>query len=81
LAIWRFGDLAIWRLTYSAAPARGLPSKGEIFDIPPAPFKGGDGMVSRMKRGDGQQNGERRRLAYTKNFGERLKQISKSVNQ
>ena len=36
-------------------------------NIPPAPFKGGDGMVSRM--------GKMRRLAYTKNFGERLEQI------
>jgi len=27
-------------------------------NIPPAPFKGGDGMVSRMGRGDGQQDGE-----------------------
>jgi len=27
-------------------------------NIPPAPFEGGDGMVSRMGRGDGQQDGE-----------------------
>jgi len=27
-------------------------------NIPPAPFKGGDATVSRMGRGDGQQDGE-----------------------
>jgi len=31
----------------AAAPARGLPSKGEILNIPPAPFEGGDVTVSR----------------------------------
>jgi len=45
--------------TYSAAPARGLPSKGERLNIPPAPFKGGEVMVNRTERGDGQQDGER----------------------
>ena len=50
-------------LTYSAAPARGLPSKGEMRrksdnillttndyenkNIPPAPFKGGDATQKR----------------------------------
>ena len=31
---------------------------GLTINIPPAPFKGGDGMVSRTERDDGQQDGE-----------------------
>ncbi|KHE68805.1 hypothetical protein HMPREF9074_08877 [Capnocytophaga sp. oral taxon 329 str. F0087] len=59
--------MTIWRLTSPLAhtPLRQLADflqrgrgDGLTINIPPAPFKGGDVTVSRMGKGDGQQEGK-----------------------